>query len=153
VDLNGDGVIDTEAGDSLGEDLNGVAGIQDGVVVVEAYGVIHIFSGVTSIFADLDNGDPEDDVLTVDPALNIPVIVRAGGGKDEIQTGLGPTRSPATPTRTRSPPAAATTRWPPAAATTPSSATPGPTSCTATTATTSSTASTTTARTWATPAT
>src|SRR5262249_26479993 len=90
VDVNGDGIIQPDQGDVLGEDLNGDGDINDtDILVVEAYGVTHIYKGVTQIFADLGQDNSEKDVLTVDPDVTVPVIALGGPGDDEIQTGRG----------------------------------------------------------------
>src|SRR5262249_10474500 len=90
VDVNHDGIIRPEDGDVLGEDLNGDGAINDkGILVVEAYGVTHIYTGVTQIFADLGQDNSESDVLTVDAGVSVPVIALGGPGDDEIQTGMG----------------------------------------------------------------
>src|SRR5262249_1657316 len=79
IDVNHDGIIEPEQGDVLGEDLNGDGDVNDtGVVVVQAYGVTHIYTGVTQIFADLGQDNDEKDVLNVNPDVTVPVIALGG---------------------------------------------------------------------------
>jgi Ca2+-binding RTX toxin-like protein len=90
VDVNGDGIIEPDQGDVLGEDLNGDGDVSDtDIFVVEAYGVTHIYKGVKQIFVDLGQDNNENDVLLVDPDVTVPVIALGGPGDDEIQTGRG----------------------------------------------------------------
>ncbi len=83
IDKNGDGFIKPDDGDVLGEDLSD----EPNAIVVEAFGIVQILTGVTSIYADLGKTNDEDDILTVHPDLDIPLEVYGGGGDDEITTG------------------------------------------------------------------
>ncbi|HKY31809.1 MAG TPA: LEPR-XLL domain-containing protein [Candidatus Polarisedimenticolia bacterium] len=75
-------------GDIVRDDLNNDGMNTTDVILVEAYGVTHVYTGVQRIIVDAGNND-EDDTIIIDPSVRVNVTVLAGGGDDEIQTGSG----------------------------------------------------------------
>ena len=83
IDLNSDGMIDTEE-IRLVEDLNGDGDIDDNTVLVIGFGQWQIFNSGSRIVGD---GGADDDEIIFDHSVRLPGNLKGGSGDDKLQGG------------------------------------------------------------------